>query len=200
MGDINNGVFVVQLLGGDGDGVRQVIEGCRPGDSAQQVGIDWALDLGLDTEDWQILVWRADADTVAADGPPDATVTAGFLPGAAPTRAAVRRSAVPRHRARIRVPAGQLVTKVRAYDAQTGEALVLGQSILVTADRRNTTADWCPGPWYPANTPGGDVVAVPVRGIGATTWRSQDTIMIRTRLGDMTLLPPSIAVIPAEEV
>jgi hypothetical protein len=183
--------LVLMQVGRDGDwtdrGVPEVVTGYGKARGPRAAALQWLTDNYPNAigDDWQLLVWTGlrdkpylrDAPTVVVKPMELRALNAGFRAHGY-RRQALRTSPVTE-----KVPA---------------TALDLGSWILVTQDRRNAalTGD---GPWFLADAPGPDAVAVRITGTKVMNWRGEDKITLITPVGELPTMPAGQPVIPADE-
>jgi hypothetical protein len=159
--------------------------------TALQVGIDKAIDLGLEGDNWEILVWaKPRANTRIYWDKPDALVRQRDLPTEAPA-ARTLRAAKALHRPRTRGPKSEVVSKVMPTEA------LLGRRILVSRNRRNQVGHAVPGlDVRAAFGPAPDAMPIIVFGVGELTVRGKTYTTLHTKVGEIRLTPGT-GVIPA---
>lgn len=187
-------IMVLMQVGHPGDwtdrGLPEVVAGYDRAADPAQAGIDWLYDHhpGALGDDWRLLVWADVRDRAYRRDRPTTVVTAAQYRDAVGDRAPVSSRTI-----RRRVLRGDLVHKVHAG------AMDLGDRVLITQKKANTSAIRSPGPWYPANAGGKDVVAVRVTGKKEMTWRGEEVIILITTAGELPMLSAKQPVIPVDE-
>lgn len=192
-------ILLLMQVGRDGDwsdrGLPELVTPSNPKvRDARSAGVEWLLEHnpGAAAHDWRLLVWDHIRDQPWKRDEPAAIITPEeFLVAIGRQQ---RGQTTIRRRA-LRVERDRTVAvKINVTEVE------LGDRILVTQDRTNTSAEQLPGPWYPANEPGDDTVATRVTGITNTTARNQRVVTLVTRAGELPNLRGTQSVIPVEEI
>jgi hypothetical protein len=189
-------ILVLMQVGHEGDwsdrGVPEVVTGYDRSGTPAAAGAAWMFDHHPSPvgDDWRLLIWTK----VRSEGwhieKPDAVITPAMY------RAAIaERGLGPAHsrRRRPRLNPQPITSKIRVREVEIGEL------VLVTQDRNNTTAPQSTGPWYIANRITADCVAVRVRGLSNTTRGADVMIGLTTPVGEIDLLAADQTVIPVDE-
>jgi hypothetical protein len=190
--DVGRRVYVVQLQRhAEGDTWKPEtdlveIAANVHGDTARQVGLDFALDRLPEGDDWQVLVW----EPAMVGQSPAARISPADTQGNSHQPKHVIRSGKKRPQPRLRGPVSQVVAKARPSDA------LLGKPILMSADRTNRVGETNEGGWHVANFPAPGTERASVRGFSRQEVRGVVTYLLVTSLGTV-VLPETGSVIPA---
>jgi len=186
--------MVLMQVGHKGDwtdrGLPEVVPGYARAADAAEAGVEWLYDhhpnaLG---DDWRLLVWAEVRDKAYRRDRPTTIVT----PEQYRTAVAERPSSSLRP-LRRRMLHGDLVHKVPAGKVD------LGDRVLITQRKANTSAIHSPGPWFPANGDGKDAVAVRVTGKAEMSWHGEDVVTLITTAGELKMLSVRQPIIPVDE-
>ncbi len=189
-------IMVLMQVGHPGDwsdrGVPAVVTGYGHAAGPIEAGAEWMFDHHPSPvgDDWRLLVWTDVRSGAWHHDKPDVVVTPALY------RAAIAGRGLSRERSRRRHPTlkPQPIThKIRV------DQLDIGDRVLVTQDRQNTAVPSAGGPWYLANQIDEGCVAAGIRQIGITTRSDNQTITLKTALGDIGELPLGQPVIPVDE-
>lgn len=169
-------------------GLPELVNGYDRSGSPMTAGAEWMFDthpapIG---DDWRLLVWTDIRNGTWHRDKPDAVVTP------ADYRAAIADRGLSRSHARRRRPRleATVTLKRRAWEME------LGDMVLVTTDKNNTTLPASTGPWYVADRTEPGCVAARISGEEVLTRGDQEMISWRTPIGLVDRIPPMHPVIP----
>lgn len=186
-------ILVLMQVGHEGDwsdrGVPEVVTGYDRSSSPAAAGAEWMFDTHSSPvgNDWRLLVWANVRTGSWSIENPDTVVTPAIY------RAAVADRGAGRQRRRPKLQPAPVTSKVRADQVDVGDL------VLVTQDRRNSTVRGSSGPWFVANEVTENCVAARVKGHRVLTRNQRDIITLVTPLGEIDQLPAGQPVIPVNE-
>lgn len=191
-------ILLLMQVGREGDwtdrGLPELVVPSNPKvRDARSAGVEWLLEHnpGASANDWRLLVWTGVREHGWKRDEPAAIITPTEYRVAA---GRAQRGQTTMRRRALRPERDRRVTvKIRVTEVD------LGDRILVTQNRENTTAPYLAGPWYPANEPSDDTVSTRVTGVKTVTQRGEQTITLITRAGELAGLGITQTVIPVEE-